>query len=148
MATEEEIRHLAHAIWEREGRPEGKADEHWYRAKQFLEDQELLSISDWISFLTAEKNPNIAIIVTFTAVWLAIFFSIVNSVTNNTLVSAITAALMVVALLVIYLQAIGRYGHRAKEAGKLLKAIMLGKERDPSKIEERWRLVEGSQKNK
>jgi hypothetical protein len=40
MATEEEIRHLAHAIWEKEGCPKGRADEHWYRAKQFLENQE------------------------------------------------------------------------------------------------------------
>lgn len=41
MATEEQIRHLAHAIWEKEGCPEGKADEHWHRAKQSLEDQEV-----------------------------------------------------------------------------------------------------------
>jgi len=41
MATEEEIRHLAHAIWQREGCPDGKADEHWYRAKQSLENQEV-----------------------------------------------------------------------------------------------------------
>lgn len=150
MATEEEIRRLAHAIWEKEKHPEGKSNEHWYRAKQFLEDQELLSISDWISFLTAEKNPNIAIIISFTAVWLAIF-SIVNSVTSNTLLGAITAALMFVALLVIYLKAIGQYGSRAKGAGELLRDIMSGKERDPLKIEERWKAIlatERKQKNK
>ncbi len=26
------IRNRAYFIWEREGRPEGRADEHWYRA--------------------------------------------------------------------------------------------------------------------
>ena len=40
MVTEEQIRNLAHAIWEQEGRPEGKHVEHYFRAKQILEDQE------------------------------------------------------------------------------------------------------------
>jgi hypothetical protein len=33
MVTEEQIRELAHAIWEEEGRPEGKDVEHYFRAK-------------------------------------------------------------------------------------------------------------------
>jgi len=37
MATEEQIRALAHSIWEQEGCPEGKHEEHYYRAKQILE---------------------------------------------------------------------------------------------------------------
>ncbi len=40
MATEEQIRDLAHAIWEQEGRPEGKHLEHYFRAKQILQEQE------------------------------------------------------------------------------------------------------------
>lgn len=40
MATEEEIKKLAHEIWEKEGCPEGKALEHYFRAKQILEEQE------------------------------------------------------------------------------------------------------------
>jgi len=40
MATEEQIRELALAIWEQEGRPEGKHVEHYFRAKQILEAQE------------------------------------------------------------------------------------------------------------
>jgi hypothetical protein len=42
LATKEEISLLAYALWEREGYPEGKADEHWFKAKQFLENQEVL----------------------------------------------------------------------------------------------------------
>lgn len=42
MATEEQIRQLAYAIWEKEGRPEGKDLEHYYRAQQILEEQEAL----------------------------------------------------------------------------------------------------------
>ncbi len=43
MVTEEQIKELAHAIWEQEGRPEGKDVEHYYRAKQMLEEREAAS---------------------------------------------------------------------------------------------------------
>jgi len=33
-SNEEVIRKLAHEIWEAEGRPEGRASEHWERAAQ------------------------------------------------------------------------------------------------------------------
>jgi hypothetical protein len=33
----ERIRQRAHEIWEREGRPEGRAQEHWYKAVQDVE---------------------------------------------------------------------------------------------------------------
>jgi hypothetical protein len=32
LQREERIRRRAYDIWEREGRPEGRASEHWYRA--------------------------------------------------------------------------------------------------------------------
>lgn len=107
----------------------------------------MLSISDWISFLTSEKNPNIGIIVGFSAFTLAAF-AIVMSVTNNTLLSSIGAALVGVALAIMYFRTIGPFGRRAKVAGKLLNDIMSGEERDTSKIEERWReLSEKGKKN-
>lgn len=34
--TEDEITALAHELWELEGRPEGKAEEHWQRAEAQL----------------------------------------------------------------------------------------------------------------
>ena len=40
MVTEEQIKELAHAIWEQEGRPEGKDLEHYFRARQILEERE------------------------------------------------------------------------------------------------------------
>lgn len=36
---ENRIRERAHEIWEREGRPEGKRDEHWLRARAELEQE-------------------------------------------------------------------------------------------------------------
>jgi len=40
VPTEEQIKELAHAIWEQEGRPEGKDVEHYFRARQILEERE------------------------------------------------------------------------------------------------------------
>jgi hypothetical protein len=40
MPTEEQIRELAYQMWEQEGRPEGKDVEHYFAAKQRLEEQE------------------------------------------------------------------------------------------------------------
>jgi hypothetical protein len=37
IPSEEEIRIRSYLIWEREGRPEGKAEEHWLRAKAELD---------------------------------------------------------------------------------------------------------------
>ena len=50
MVTEEAIRQRSYAIWERENRPQGKAVEHWFRAKTELEleaDAARASASDW-----------------------------------------------------------------------------------------------------
>jgi len=40
MATEEQIKELAHTIWEQEGRPAGGDVEHYFRAKQIIDEQE------------------------------------------------------------------------------------------------------------
>ena len=50
MATDEQIKVKAYSIWEQEGRPEGKDLEHYYRAKQILEERQ-------VSFLT-ELTPS------------------------------------------------------------------------------------------
>lgn len=44
MATEEQIKDLAQAIWEEEGRPEGKHLEHYFRAKEILEKREVTGV--------------------------------------------------------------------------------------------------------
>ncbi len=100
----------------------------------------MLSISDWISFLSSEKNPNIGNIIGFGAFMLATFV-VMMSTTTNTWLSVIVAALIAVVLLIIYFRTIGPYGRRAKIAGKLLDDIMSGKERDLSKIEQEWKRV-------
>ena len=39
MATDDQIRELAHKIWESEGKPEGRALVHWEQARQQLENR-------------------------------------------------------------------------------------------------------------
>lgn len=105
----------------------------------------MLSISDWISFLISEKNPNTSIIVGFSALILAAF-AIVMSVTSDTLASGVSAALLAAALAIVYFRAIGLYGRRAKAARLLLKDIMSGTERDLARIAERWEVIERGRK--
>ncbi len=100
----------------------------------------MLSISDWVSFLSSEKNPNIGIIIGFGAFMLAAFI-VMLSVTSNTLLSAIVTGLIAIAMMIIYIKTIGPYGRRAKIAGRLLDDIMSGKERDLSEIEKRWKIA-------
>ena len=38
-ADDQKVRARAYAIWEREGRPEGRHDEHWHQAEQELADE-------------------------------------------------------------------------------------------------------------
>ena len=40
MITEQKIMELAYAIWEGEGRPEGKDLEHYFSAKQILQERQ------------------------------------------------------------------------------------------------------------
>ncbi len=99
---------------------------------------QMLSISDWISYLSSEKNPNLGNIVSIGAFLLAAF-AVIMSVTNNTLLGVIPAILIAIAL-IIYFVKIGRlFGGRADKAGKLLKDIMSGDQRDVLKIEEEWK---------
>jgi len=39
--TEQQIKDLAYAIWEEEGRPEGKDIEHYFQARQILEERQV-----------------------------------------------------------------------------------------------------------
>jgi hypothetical protein len=39
---ENRIRVEAHMLWNADGRPEGKADEYWFRAKEVIEQQDKL----------------------------------------------------------------------------------------------------------
>lgn len=38
MPTNDEIARVAHAIWEAEGRPDGRDHDHWMRARQLIEE--------------------------------------------------------------------------------------------------------------
>jgi hypothetical protein len=62
LAREERIRAIAYALWEEEGRPEGRAEEHWYRACELIDAEaapqpELAADPDW---LKREAPPPVA----------------------------------------------------------------------------------------
>ena len=52
MNREERIRQRAHEIWEREGRPEGREQQHWYQALEEIMVEEEGSLSS-----AGEEDP-------------------------------------------------------------------------------------------
>jgi len=48
MDKERRIRDIAYQLWEDEGRPAGKAEEHWRRARELVENE------------TADESPSLA----------------------------------------------------------------------------------------
>ena len=98
----------------------------------------MLTINDWIAFLSNEKNSNISNIIGFTAFLLAAFV-IVSDTTNQTWIGGIATAFIGISLLIVYWKTVGRIGRHARTAGRLLNDIMTEEERDPLKIEERWK---------
>jgi len=46
LEKEQKIRARAHRIWDEEGRPEGKAKEHWERARAEIEEEEAMTRGD------------------------------------------------------------------------------------------------------
>lgn len=59
MVTEEQVKELAYSMWQQEGCPEGKDVEHYYRAKQALEEREnsAAPASTPASTLTRSSTP-------------------------------------------------------------------------------------------
>ncbi len=49
MFTEQQIKDLAYAMWEKEGRPEGKDIEHYFQARQILEEREVTTLIELAS---------------------------------------------------------------------------------------------------
>ena len=51
LTEHEEIENFAYRLYEDEGKPEGRADEHWARAEQFIHAERLAIAS------SSEKTP-------------------------------------------------------------------------------------------
>jgi len=48
LAKEERIRLIAYAIWEEEGRPDGRAEAHWLRACDLVEAETQAADPEWL----------------------------------------------------------------------------------------------------
>jgi len=55
FSREDRIRAIAYALWEDEGRPDGRHEDHWLRACAILESEEIAD-PDWL-----KRNVNSAI---------------------------------------------------------------------------------------
>jgi hypothetical protein len=61
LPRDERIRLIAYAIWEEEGRPEGRAEEHWYKACELVDAEAVMTAPaaetpdpDWLVRAAAE----------------------------------------------------------------------------------------------
>lgn len=106
MATEKETERLAHAIWEKEGCPEDRAEEHWYRAKKFLENQEVAEAAGVPSLASLSKESeyhfNFSFAVAMIAIGMALVFlsppviiSGLNSVVIGGILSILSFAIII-----------------------------------------------------
>jgi hypothetical protein len=54
---DQKIREMAYAIWEKEGRPAGRADRHWEVAEKAVETTEQAEVAITTSVVTETKEP-------------------------------------------------------------------------------------------
>jgi Protein of unknown function (DUF2934) len=58
--AEERIRRLAYDLWLEDGRPEGRSQEHWYKAQDFLRTEDfILMVPNPNPAAEAEDHPRI-----------------------------------------------------------------------------------------
>jgi hypothetical protein len=55
---EQRIRAHAHRLWEEEGRPDGRAEAHWFAARQLVETEVAPAPQKAERRARAKKNPN------------------------------------------------------------------------------------------
>jgi hypothetical protein len=58
MFTEQQIKDLAYDIWEKEGRPEGKDTQHYFQARQTLEEKHVSSLRELASPQIAKSQQH------------------------------------------------------------------------------------------
>ena len=60
MATEEQIKKLAHTLWEQESCPDGKDKEHYFRAKEILTNKEKISEENrTVQSVVSMRSPDV-----------------------------------------------------------------------------------------
>ena len=102
----------------------------------------MLSISDWISFLSSEKHSNTSNVIGFGSFMLAAGIAILVRInTDNSWPTVVVVVLAALVLIAIFFKTILPIRHATEVARDLLDNIMDGTEREPAKIEEEWRKV-------
>jgi hypothetical protein len=97
---------------------------------------EELSLSDWITFLTSEKNSNLGNIFNLSALLFVALAIILPTATHNNWLSLLIFG----AILIWMFYKLGPFfARRAEKAGKLLDRIMSGELTNPSEIQKEWK---------
>ena len=107
---------------------------------QDKEGVQMLSISDWISFLSSEKHSNTSNVIGFGSFMLVAGIAIlVRVTTDNIWITVFVVVPTVIILIAIWLKIILPIRYATEVARDLLDNIMDGTERDLAKIEEKWK---------
>jgi len=98
-----------------------------------------LKVSDWVTFLTSEKQGTIGIVVGFGALLVALV-AIVLSTGGNTTIQHIGNGIMALALVAYAVFTVFKpFEKQGKVAEKMLKEIMSGDLKDESSIRQEWK---------
>jgi len=98
------------------------------------EQEKIPTLSDWITFLSSEKNPNLANIMGIGAVTLAAISVIVGIGQSDWWLKVIS----LLSIWVIFIVLVTWFEVRATKAGRLLKKIMSGELKNISRIKNEW----------
>jgi hypothetical protein len=103
----------------------------------------MLTISEWISFLSSEKHSNTSNVISFGSFILAAGIAVfaVNASTGKGWPTAVSVGILGVALIITYFKTVNPLQHATRVATKLLDDILYGTVTDTAKIEEEWKKV-------
>lgn len=103
-----------------------------------VENESCLKVSDWVTFLTSEKQGTINTMLSF-GVLLVALIALVFSAKSNTTMQAINIFILGIALVVWGYFVFRHLEKHAKPAGEILKEIMSGDLTDESSIRQEWK---------
>jgi hypothetical protein len=104
-----------------------------------VENESCLKVSDWVTFLTSEKQGTISTVVGFGALLVALVVIVLSakaSTTMQVIENGIMALVLVAYAIVLVFRPFGKQGEVAE---KILNKIMSGDLKDESTIRQEWK---------
>jgi purine-cytosine permease-like protein len=107
-----------------------------------VENESCLKVSDWVTFLTSEKQGTMNTMLSFGMLFVALIGLVLSTKANNTM-QVIGNCILVIALMTSVYFLFGRFEKQAKRAENILKEIMSGDLKDESSIRQKWENPKG-----